>query len=185
MCVTLLLIRSRYLVGLWREDNYYHIFWTAKFSRTDAFTLSGFKLRWMKGTARDVEFPIIMTGLMHSQRRRNDSRSSVLWTRALEHWDAHQTCSLHALTKRLKSLLVWCVMIGRASTGSMDLITAVSCDQTSPVLWFCRSCPGLQRFHSYKICIQADVYIYWINKAIKSLSCKCGQSQHELRIQPH
>ncbi len=72
---------------------------------------------------------IIMTGLMHSQRRRNDLHSSetgaavsavcvrvrvrvrvcvcvCVCARSLELRDAHQTHSLHSLTKLLKSLLV-------------------------------------------------------------------------------
>ncbi len=97
------------------------------YSQTDAFTLSGFKsafkaaLNDRNSTGHRVSY-IIMTGLMHSQRRRNDTRSSLnppelpsvlcvcvcvcVCLRSLELRDAHQTHSLHSLTKLLKSLLV-------------------------------------------------------------------------------
>ncbi len=106
---------------------YYYTTVRTAYSRTDAFTLSGFTtackaaLDERNSTGHRVAY-IIMTGLMHSQRRRrrNYSRSSE---DPPEHWSTdgsisavgaitwalrrtHQTRSLHSLTKHLKSLLI-------------------------------------------------------------------------------
>ncbi len=53
---------------VWREDTLSHCFEPAIFSRTDAFTLTGFKavLNDRNSTGRRVS-DIIMTGLMHSE----------------------------------------------------------------------------------------------------------------------
>ncbi len=81
---------------------------------------------------------------MHSQRRRNDSRSSCVSAVSAI---AHKTCSLHSLTKRLKSLFK-CVM-DRTSLDWDHLFKNGPFYVTSAV--------------HIQICIQANVLICWIN----------------------
>ncbi len=128
---------------VWREDTLSHFFEPAIFSRTDAFTLSGFKAALNEGnsTGRRVSY-------------NHDGFNALTETEKWFPFISAVDASARALRRTPN------VLSARANKVFKVTVSLMCDDRTSldwehgfknvPVLWFCRSCPDFSGSFIYR-----------------------------------